>query len=113
MNDKQHEKTIQEDVKALKDENLKDVNGGYENFIDQKVYCPNCNISDESNFSYQFWATWLTTRTCISQIYQCKNCKKYVATIKNGNGYTHCINLTEEQVDQYMKDSFIFWDFIK
>jgi hypothetical protein len=41
--------------KVLKDEKLKDVNGGFDNYMDQEVYCPHCNIHDESNLSYQFW----------------------------------------------------------
>ena len=106
MNDKQNKKITSA---TLKDENLKNVNGGYENYMDQEVYCPECQNHDEDNFSYQFWATWLTTRTGISQIYQCKNCNKYVATIKNCYGYTHCINLTEDEVEEYMKDSFRLW----
>ena len=90
----------------LKDEKLNDVNGGFDNYMDQEVCCPHCNIHDESNFSYQFWATWLITRTGFSQIYQCKNCEQYVAAIKNGNGDMYCINLTEDEAEQYMKDSF-------
>ena len=74
--------------------------------MDQEVYCPNCGNSEESDFSYQFWATWLITKSCFSQIYICDKCNQYVATIKNGDGYLYYINISEDDVDRYIKDSF-------
>ena len=53
-----------------------------------------------------FWATWLITKSCFSQIYICDKYNQYVATIKNGDGCLYYINISEDDVDRYIKDSF-------
>ena len=66
--------------KQLPDDLLNSISGGYEDFWDDSVYCPNCNNADKERISYQYWAT-ITNHHAV---YRCRNCEKFFHKIEYG-----------------------------
>ena len=91
--------------KRLPDDKLSDINGGFQNWLDQEVHCPVCGNTNEEDFTYQFWITQLIYLYDYSQFYKCDVCQSYIATCKHGNGHTYCTPVDEDWIDQMLIDS--------
>lgn len=63
--------------KSLTENDLANINGGFENIDGITVTCKWCGEDRSDEMSYQFWASM----NCKCSTYRCRSCGKYVRVI--------------------------------
>ena len=64
---------VQEYERALPDEVLSRIGGGFTNYNNDRIYCPWCENEEEDELSYQV----LVSIYHCEDIYRCRKCDKY------------------------------------